>query len=332
MTNSDDTLRRLEAHCLAGVCLASPMAYAQSDGAKDYPSKPIRILVGVTAGGGTDTTARAIAQKLTEAWGRQVVVDNRPGATSAIAVDIAAKAAADGYTLCMVSGSQTVTSATNTKLPYDLVKDLAAITQATSLYFVLYHTPSLPVKSTKELIAYAKANPGKVTYGTPGAGNLQHLGLEMFSHMTGVKLVHVPYKGGSAAVTAALSGEIQSGFTTLVTIRPHMQSGRLRVLAITGKNRSPAAPEVPTIAEAGVPGYELNQWHGVVTGAKVAPAIVKKLNAGIIEALKSSDVIQRLSADGSIPTTSSADEFAALIKADIAKWGKFAKDTGLVLH
>ena len=276
--------------------------------------------------------ARAIAQKLTETWGRQVVVDNRPGATSAIAVDIAAKAAPDGYTLCMVSGSQTVTSAVNTKLPYDLVKDLAAITQATSLYFVLYHTPTLPVKSTKDLIAYAKANPGKVAYGTPGAGNLQHLGLEMFSHMTGVKLVHVPYKGGSAAVTAALSGEIQTGFTTLVTIRPHMHSGRLRVLATTGKNRSPAAPEVPTIAEAGVPGYELDQWHGVVTGAKVTPTIIKKLNTGIVEALKSPDVAQRLSADGSMPTSSSPAEFAALIKTDIAKWGKFAKDAGLVLQ
>ena len=332
MSNTSTAFRRITILCATCAGLAPWIAGAQADGARDYPNKPIRILVGVTAGGGTDTTARAIAQKLTEAWGRQVVVDNRPGATSAIAVDIAAKAAPDGYTLCMVSGSQTVTSAVNTKLPYDLVKDLATITQAASLYFVLYQTPSLPVKSMKDLIAYAKANPGKITYGTPGAGNLQHLGMEMFSHMTGVKLVHVPYKGGSAAVTAALSGEIQIGFTTLVTIRPHMQSGRLRVLAITGKIRSPAAPEVPTIAEAGVPGYEVNQWHGVVTGAKVAPEIIKKLNTAIIDALKSPDVVQRLSADGSMPTSSSPAEFAALIKADIAKWGKFAKDAGLVLN
>jgi tripartite-type tricarboxylate transporter receptor subunit TctC len=330
MPDSSKALRFATAVFLAGACLAQH-ATAQTDAAKDYPNKPIRILVGVTAGGGSDTTARAIAQKLTDAWGRQVVVDNRPGANAAIALDLAAKAAPDGYTICMIAASQTITAAVNPKLPYDLTKDLVGISQASSLFYVLYHIPSVPIKSIRELIAYAKANPGKLNYGTPGAGNLQHLAVEMFSYMAGVKLIHVPYKGGSAAVAAALAGEVQVGMGSLITARPHLSSGRLRALAITAKQRSPAVPELPTVAEAGVPGYEVTQWYGVIAGAKVAPAIIRKLNAGIVEALKSPDVVQRLAADGSTATSSSPEAFDAYIKSEMAKWRKLVKDVGLVL-
>jgi tripartite-type tricarboxylate transporter receptor subunit TctC len=314
---------------LIGACLAQP-ATAQTDPAKNYPNKPIRFLVSVVPGGGMDTTARAIAQKLTEAWGRQVIVDNRPGAAGAIAVDFTAKAVPDGYTILIISAAQAVNSAANPKLPYDLTKDLAAISQATSLFYVVYHSPSLPVKSIKDLITYAKANPGKLNYGT--AGSSQHLAWEMFSYMTGTKLVHVPYKGGSAAVTALVAGEVQVGMGTLINVRSHMSAGRLRVLAITATKRSPAVPELPTVAEAGVAGYEVDQWYGVVTSAKVSPAIVRKLNAGIAETLKSPDVVQRLAGDGSTPVVSSPEEFSAHIKSEIAKWGKLAKDAGLVLH
>lgn len=303
-----------------------------SDTAKDYPNKPIRFIVPYVPGAGNDTTARAIAKKLTDDWGQQIVVDNRTGASGAIAVEITALAIPDGYTVCLISASHTVSSATNPKLPYDLTKDLQAVTQATSLFFVLTVNPSIPAKSVTELIAYAKANPGKLNFGSSGAGSLQHFAGEMFGHMAGVSLTHVPYKGGAASIMAMLVGETQIGFTSLFGARPHINSGRLRALAISAIKRSPAAPELPTIAEAGVPGYEVDQWYGVVTGAKVPSTIVGKLSAAIAEALKSPDVAQRLSADGSTPVGSSPEQFSAHIRFEIAKWRKLVKDAGLMLH
>jgi len=313
-----------------GVAVAAPPSLAQAQ--QNFPTKPVRFIVGLAPGGAQDATARAIAQKLSETWGRQVIVDNRPGATGAIALDLTAKAAPDGYTICLISAGTALNAAVNPKLPYDLTQDLAAVSQASSLFYVLFHSPSVPVKSIKELIAYAKANPGKLNYGVPGTGSLLHFAVEMFSHMTSAKLVHVPYKGGAAAVAALLAGEVQLGMVSLIALRPHMQSGRLRPLAITAKQRSPSVPELPTIAEAGVPGYEVVPWYGVVTSAKVSSAIIRKLNLGIAEALKSPDVVQRLAADGSTPVSSTSQEFAALIKSEIAKWRKLVKDAGLTLH
>jgi len=310
----------------------SPMPHAQIAPASNYPNKPIRLLVGVTAGGGTDTTARAIAPKLYEMWGRQVIVDNRTGAGGAIAMDLTAKATPDGYTISMISASQTILSATEPRLPYDLTKDIAGISRATSLFLVMYHIPSFQVKSVQDLLAYAKAHPGKLNYGSTGAGSLHHISWELFSHMGGVKLTHVPYKGGTAAVSAALAGEIQVGFTTLVSVRPHAQSGRLRLLAITAGKRSPAVPELPTIAESGVPGYEVDAWYGVITGAKVPTAIINKVNAGIVEALKSPDVVQRLAGDGSTAMSSSPDAFDAHIKNEIIKWSRLVKNVKLAPH
>jgi tripartite-type tricarboxylate transporter receptor subunit TctC len=197
---------------------------------------------------------------------------------------------------------------------------------------VVYHNPSAQIKSIQELIAYAKAHPGKLNYGTSGTGSVQHLGWEMLRHMTGVKLVHVPYKGGAAAIAALLAGDVQVGMASLFTVRPHMSAGRLRVLAITAKQRSPTVPELPTVAEAGVAGYEVYQWTGVITGAKVSPEIIRKLNAGIVEALKLPDVVQCLGADGSTAVGSSPEAFGAHIKSEIAKWRKLVKDAGLVLH
>ena len=312
-----------------GVAVAAPPSRAQAQ--QNFPTKPVRFIVGLAPGGAQDATARAIAQKLSETWGRQVIVDNRPGATGAIALDLTAKAAPDGYTICLISAGAALNAAVNPKLPYDLTQDLAAVSQASSLFYVLFHSPSVPVKSIKELIAYAKANPGKLNYGVPGTGSLLHFAVEMFSHMTGAKLVHVPYKGGAPAIAALLAGEVQLGMVTLIALRPHMQSGRLRPLAITAKQRSPSVPELPTIAEAGVPGYEVDPWYGVVTSAKVSPAIIRKLNAGITEALRSPDVVQRLAADGSTPVGSSPEEFGAKIKSEIAKWRKLVKEAGVVI-
>lgn len=332
MHSSLVSVLRTFAALYAGACLAQPSFAAQGDAATAYPSKPIRFIVPFVPGGGTDTAARVIGKKLTDAWGQPVVVDNRPGAAGAIALTTTATAIPDGYTICLISASQTVNSAVNTNLAYDLEKDFQPITQAVSLFYVMSVSNSVPATSVKELIAYAKANPGKLNFGSSGTAGLQHLAGEMFGHLAGVKLTHVPYKGGAALVAAMARGEIQIGFTALVNVRPHLASGRVRVLAITATQRASVMPELPTIREAGVPGYEIDQWHGVVTGAKVPRAIVTKLATAIGEAIRSPEAVQRLSGDGSVPVGSSPEQFAAHIKSEMAKWRRLVKDAGLVLH
>jgi tripartite-type tricarboxylate transporter receptor subunit TctC len=222
-----------------------------------------------------------------------------------------------------------VLSATNSHLPYDLEKDLHAVSQVSTLFYVLVVHPSLPAKSVKELISYARANPGKVNQGSSGTGALQHLAGEMLAHQTGIKFVHVPYKGGAAALAAVMAGEVEMSFTTLLSARPHMQTGRIRILGITAGKRSPAVPDIPTIAEAGVPGFEANQWYGVITSVKVHPAIVRKLSAALDEAVHSPDVAERLRADGSTPVTSTPEAFRAHISSEIAKWRRLVKEIGL---
>src|SRR5262245_47294765 len=253
---------------LAAAWAGVPIAHAAE--VDKYPTKPIRLIAPFVPGGGTDITARAIATRLTERWGQQVIVDNRPGAAGTIGVDLTATAAPDGYTICLISASHSVNSATNPKLPYDLTRDLQAISQATSLFYVLYVHPSVPAKSMPELITYAKANPGKLSFGSSGTGGLQHFAGEMVNHLGGIKMVHVPYKGGAAATADALAGNIQVGFGTFLSSRVHYKSGRLRPLGITARQRSPIAPDLPTLAESGLPGYEVDQWYGVITSAKVA--------------------------------------------------------------
>jgi tripartite-type tricarboxylate transporter receptor subunit TctC len=325
------TMIRLAAAFCGGACLAQPLAAAQSDPVKNYPDRPVRFIAPFVAGAGTDTTARTIAQKLSEHWGQQFIVDNRTGAAGTIGVDLTAKAVPDGYTICLISASHSVNSAVNTKLPYDLTKDLQAITQASSLFYAVYHHPSVPVKTIKELIAYAKANPGKLNFGSSGTGGLQHFAGEMFNYMAGTKIVHVPYKGSSAVITAMLAGDVQVGFGTLFGVRPHMPTGRLHVLAITAGKRSPAAADIPTVAEAGVPGYEVDQWYGIITGAKVPMPIVRKLQVAIAEGLKAPDVVKRLGSDGSTAVGSTPEEFSAHIKSEIAKWRKLARAANLQL-
>ncbi len=317
----------------AFICFGTTVAaYAAAAGADKYPNKPIRLIVPFVPGAGTDITGRTIAAKLTERWGQQVVVDNRPGAAGAIGVEFTANAAPDGYTICLISASHAVNAATNPKLPYDLTKDLQAISQATSLFYVMYVHPSVPVKSIKEFVAYAKTNPGKLNFGSSGTGGLQHLAGEMFNYLAGVKMVHVPYKGGAAVITDVLANNIQVGYGTVLSLRPHFKSGKLRGLAMSARQRSPSAPEIPTIAEAGVPGYEVDQWYGIITSAKVPRPIVDKLQQGIAEALKSPETAQRLSGEGSTPVGSTPDQFGAHIRNEVAKWRKLVKDAGLVLH
>jgi tripartite-type tricarboxylate transporter receptor subunit TctC len=307
-----------------------PQAHGAQPDAKDFPSKPVRFIVPFAPGAGTDTTARTLAQQLSDMWGQQVVADNRTGAAGAIGVDLTAKAVPDGYTIVLISASHSVNSAVNDKLPYDLLKDLQPISQASSLFYVVYLNPkALPVSSIKELIAHARANPGKLNFGSSGTAGLQHFAGELFAHQAGIKIVHVPYKGTAAVIPAMLAGDVQLGFGTLFGVRPHLPSGRLKALAVTTSKRTPAAPDLPTVSEAGLPGYEVDQWYGVLTGAKVPAPIVKKLNAGINEALKSPEVVKRFAADGSTPKGSTPQEFHAHIKSEIGKWRKLVKAAGL---
>ncbi|MGZ5149193.1 MAG: tripartite tricarboxylate transporter substrate binding protein [Burkholderiales bacterium] len=319
------------AACCAAAFSAAHVHAAQSDPAPGYPSKPIRFIVPFAPGAGTDMTARTIAQKLSDKWGQQAVVDNRTGAGGAIGVDTTAKALPDGYTICLISASNTVNTATNPWLPYDLLKDMQGITQATSLFYVMYIHPSLPIRSTKELIAYAKANPGKLNFGSSGNNTLQHFSGELLNHMAGIKIVHVPYKGTAAVIPAMLSGDVQVGFGSLIGTRPQMQAGRLRGLAITAGKRAPSI-DLPTIAESGLPGYEVDQWYGVITSSKVPKPVVSKLNAAMVEALKMPDVSNRLASDGSTPVGSSPEQFNAHMRSEVAKWKKLAKEANLPMQ
>lgn len=303
-------------------------AKAQSD----FPVKPVRFISAAVAGAGSDTTARAIAHKLTQKWGYQVIVDNRPGAGGLIALDVLSKALPDGHTLVLISANVPLHTAVNPKWPYDVTRDMTPLSQVTSLFYIAYQNPALPFGTFKEMIAYARQHPGKLNYGSPGTGTLQHLGWEMIGQMAGIKLTHVPYKSGAPAITAALSGETQIGFGTLISLRPHMTTNRLRMLAVTSKQRAPSLPELATVAELGYSGYEIDQWYGVVTGLKVPPVILKKLNADIVEAVQSPDVAQRLAGDGSMAVGSSPQQFVADITAETAKWRRIAKETGLVLQ
>jgi tripartite-type tricarboxylate transporter receptor subunit TctC len=317
--------------CSIAASIAPALQAAQTDPAPGYPNKPVRFIVPFAPGAGTDTTARTIAQKLGEKWGQQFVVDNRTGAGGAIGVDFTAKAVPDGYTICLISASNSVNAATNPSLPYNMERDLQGISQATSLFYVVYVHPSLPVKNMKDLIAHAQANPGKLNFGSSGTGTLQHFSGELLNHMAKTQIVHVPYKGTAAVIPAMLSGEVQVGFGSLIGTRPQMQAGKLRGIAITAAKRSPAT-DLPTVAESGVPGYEVDQWYGVITSSKVPKDIVQKLSLAIAEAVKMPDVGQRLSTDGSIPVGSTPEQFDKHIRSEIAKWKRLVKEANLQLH
>jgi tripartite-type tricarboxylate transporter receptor subunit TctC len=294
-----------------------------------YPTKPIRLIIPFAPGGGTDLTARAIAMKLTEAWGQTVVPDNRAGANGTIGVDIATKSPPDGYTLTMISSSHSVNSSLYKNLPYDLVRDLAPITQATSQPYALVVHPSVAAKSVKELVALAKAKPDGLTYGSSGLGGLSHLSGALFCSLAGIKLVHVPYKGGNPALNDVIGGQIQMLFSTLLQSDTQLKAGRVRALAVTTKKRSPAAPDLPTMQEAGVAGYEVAGWYGVLAPAKTPRVIIDKLNVEIVRILRSPDVQNRLAADGSEAVGSTPDQFGAHIKSEVAKWSKVVKEAGI---
>lgn len=304
---------------LAPGCLAATL---------DYPNRPVRVVVVYPPGGGIDILARAMGQKLSDAWGPPIIVDNRPGAGTTIGAAIVAKAAPDGYTLLMTDVSFAITPSLYARLPYDPLKELAPISLLNLVTDILVVHPSLPVASVKELIAHAKANPGKIIYASAGNGTLNHLAPEMLKAMAGIDMVHVPYKGAIAALADVLSGREQLYIGALVSTMPHVKSGRLRPLAITGKKRSSVLPELPTMAESGLPDYDVSAWYGLLAPAGTPRAIVDKVNQEIRKALQAPDIQQRLAADGSESVGSSPEEFRAFIKSEIAKWGQAVRAAG----
>ena len=297
--------------------------------AQQYPTKPIRLIVPFAPGGGTDITARAIAMKLTEALGQTVVVDNRAGANGTIGADIAAKAPPDGYTLSMISSSHSVNPSIMKKLPYDLVTDLAPVTQATSQPYALVLHPSVAAKSVKELIALVKAKPNSLNYGSSGTGGLSHLSGALLCSMTGITMTHIPYKGGSPALTDLVGGQIQLLFSTILQAQSQLKGGRVRALAVTTAKRSAGAPDLPTMHEAGVTGYEVAGWYGMVAPLKTPAAIIARLNTEAVKALRGPDIKDKLAADGSEPVGSTSEAFGLHIKTEVAKWNKLVKEASI---
>ncbi len=294
-----------------------------------YPARQVRIIVPYAPGGISDVMNRILAQKLSEAWGQPVVVDNRTGGATNIAAEIVARAAPDGYTLFNVTTANTVNMTLYSRLSYDTVKDFAPVTLLISVPNVIVLHPSTPAKSVKELIALAKAKPGALTYGTTGIASSGQLAGELFKMMAGVDLVHVPYKGGAPAVTALISGEVAMGFNTVPTSLPQIRAGKLRALAITSAKRSPLLPDLPTVAEAGLPGYELTAWQGLAAPAGIPPAVAAKLHADATRAITRPDVRERLASLGVDVITNTPPEFAKFIKADIATYAKLVKSLDL---
>lgn len=300
---------------------------AQSD--SQYPSKPIRMIVPSAPGSGPDIMARAIGQKLTESLGQPVVIDNRPGAGGIIGSEAAAKSPPDGYTLIMSNaGAHAVNASLYAKLPYDPVRDFAPVTLVAMAPNILIVHPALPVRSVKELIVLAKAKPGELTFGSGGNGSTAHLSGEMFKTMAGINIVHVPFKGSPAAVIGVISGQIAMAFPNIPPALPHVRSGKLKALAVTTAKRSAAVPETPTVAEAGLPGYEATAWFGVLAPAATPPQIIAKLSAAIVKSLRTREMQERLAAEGTEPVGNTPEQFALTVRNDIAKWAKVVKSSG----
>ncbi len=296
--------------------------------ADEYPSKPIRFVAPYPPGSVTDLLARIIGQKLTESWKQPVIVENRGGGGSVIGTDIVAKAPPDGYTILMVAPDLAINQCLRSKLPYDAEKNFAPVTLLVSSPTVLCVHPSLPVSNLRELIAYAKARPGQLSYTSGGNGTVGHLGMELLKHMAGIDMVHVPYKGTAAVVTAVLTGEVQVAFAQMSTARPQFLSGKLRLLGVASGARAQAMPDLPTVAEAGLPGFRADVWFGVVAPAGTPGAIVSRLNSEIGKIMRMPDVRAQLLPQGIEPMTDTPEAFAALIHTEIAKWGELVKRTG----
>jgi tripartite-type tricarboxylate transporter receptor subunit TctC len=324
----EDTVSTMRFFCsfTTACILASGPGFAAG-----YPEKPVRIVTPYPAGSVTDVIARPLAAKLSEAWGTTVLVDNRPGAGGNVAGEIVAKSAPDGYTLMIGSTAPNAVNASLMKsMPYDTLRAFAPITMVATTYLMLVVHPSLPARSVKDLIALGKTKPGQLTYGSSGNGATPHLAGELFCVMTGVRMLHVPYKGGSPAYTIDLiTGRIELAFASIAPVMAHIKTGKLRLLAVTGDQRGVEFPEAPTVSEGGVPGFDVRSWYGVLAAANTPKAIIDKLHADLVRILASADVKTQYAAGGLVPTSNSPAEFGAFIRNEHDKWAKVIKAAGI---
>jgi tripartite-type tricarboxylate transporter receptor subunit TctC len=310
-----------------GLLLAATTVLA-SPARAEFPDKTIRIVVPYTPGGFNDTLGRIVAQKFTDDWGIPAVVENRPGGGTLIGTDAVAKAPADGYTLLVVAFPFAVNPSLYAKLPYDTLKDFAPLILAGQTPNLLVVNNDVPVKSVKELIAVAKAKPGSLSYGSTGSGSSNHLSMELFRLMTGTDMIHVPYKGSAPMVTDLLGGHLQVAFDNTPNVLPQVKAGTLRALAITSARRSAMVPDIPTVAEAGVPGYEVGVWFGIVAPAATPPDVLAKLNAELDKILAMPDVKQKFADQGVEPVGGPPERFGEHLRVQIEKWGRVVKESG----
>ena len=298
-------------------------------GQQDYPNRPIRMLVGVVPGGATDILARIFGQKMSEAWQQQVVVDNRPGANQIIAAEMTSKAAPDGYTLQMIPAGFAINPAMHPKLPYDPIRDFTAVSMVAMVPNVMVVHPSIPAKNMNEFITYARARPGELSYGSSGVGSPSHLCGELLDAMARTRMTHVPYKGQGAAIIDLLGGHLKVAFPSIPASIPHLKTGRLVALGVATHKRSSALPDVPTIDESGVKGYEVSGWYGVIAPPKMPKPLLAKLNGELNRILNNPEVHKTMSGQGADPLGSTAEEFATAIATDIPKWKKVVKEAGI---
>jgi len=323
MRNKKNLLTALAAIMLAGVLEAAPA------GAQTYPVKTVRILVGFAPGGGTDIMARAVGAKLSESLKQQFVVDNRPGANGNLAAKLAADAPGDGYTLLFMSVAHIMSKPVYSNLGYDIERDLTPITVISEVSNVLAANPALPARTVKQLIALARAKPGELTYANAGVGSPEHFAGEMFKMMTKTNLLPIPYKGGGPIAIDLVAGHVMTSFSTMPPIIPHVRSGRVRAIAVTTEKRAGVLPDVPTIAESGVPGYAMSTWYGAVAPSKTPRDIVVKLNQEMLKALALPDIKERMATLGAEIVATSPEQTAAIFKSDLAKYTKVAKEAGI---
>jgi tripartite-type tricarboxylate transporter receptor subunit TctC len=314
---------------VAAALLSTGLPLCDGAFAQNYPTKPIRMLIGFSAGSTTDVLARTVGQKMSEAWGQQVVVDNRPSAGGIVASTTMATATPDGYTLLMVSAGHAATAAMFTKLPFDTLRDFAGVSRVANVPSILVVSPALGVKSVKDLIELAKAKPGQFNFSSPGVGSANHLAGELFKTLAGIQAVHVPYKGIPEALTAVVSGSIQFNFSPVLNTLALTRDGKLLALAASTGKRAAAQPEVPTVAEASVPGYVFDPWFGILAPAKTPPAILARLSGEIARILQLPDVKERLLALGAEPAPTTPEGFDAHIRAEVTKYRKIVRDAGI---
>jgi tripartite-type tricarboxylate transporter receptor subunit TctC len=314
------------------IIAALTQPWASEAPAQGYPSKPVRLVVGFAPGGGTDVTSRLLAQKLSAELGQSVVVENRPGASGSIAAEYVAKSIADGHTLLMIASATVASAALRADLPFDLERDFAPVSLVTTAPLVLLLHPSVPARDVKELIALARARPGTITYGSDGIGSGSHLAGELFSFMTNVKLVHVPFKGGSESTVATASGQIQINFPSVPSALPLLKAGKLTALAVTTVRRSLLLPSIPTLHESGLSGYDFGTWYGLVAPAAVPKSIISQLNAALVKVVNTAEMKEFINKQGMEPQANSPEHFGAFMRAQTAQVARLGKLSGLKIE